>query len=149
MSTDETFSSPFSTQLITSCRRPVASSRLPSTLPWTCSGRQCTSLSPTMVKVRTLRIRMETPSLTPLQRRLHWIASCRAKNWLESCRACTLSRSYTSAMLLPSRTPTDVRRCSHFRTIIVLTGIPKAAPYDIMVNDGRVLDIDKDDWDRW
>ena len=24
-----------------------------------------------------------------------------------------------------------------------------AAPYEIMVNDGRVHDIDKDDWDRW
>ncbi|KIP11062.1 hypothetical protein PHLGIDRAFT_21941 [Phlebiopsis gigantea 11061_1 CR5-6] len=25
----------------------------------------------------------------------------------------------------------------------------RPAPYDIMVNDGRVHDIDKDDWDRW
>lgn len=24
-----------------------------------------------------------------------------------------------------------------------------AAPYDFMVTDGRVHDIDKDDWDRW
>ena len=33
--------------------------------------------------------------------------------------------------------------------IFTLTESSEAAPYDIMVNDGRVLDIDKDDWDRW
>ena len=27
--------------------------------------------------------------------------------------------------------------------------LPTAAPYDIMVRDGRVHDIDKDDLDRW
>ena len=26
---------------------------------------------------------------------------------------------------------------------------PRPAPYDILVSDGRVLDIDKDDLDRW
>ncbi|PSS05497.1 hypothetical protein PHLCEN_2v3779 [Hermanssonia centrifuga] len=26
---------------------------------------------------------------------------------------------------------------------------PRPAPYDIMVTDGRVHDIDKDDYDRW
>jgi hypothetical protein len=43
----------------------------------------------------------------------------------------------------------------HVRFLLVVTLIlepPRfhtAAPYDIMVNDGRVHDIDKDDFDRW
>lgn len=32
-------------------------------------------------------------------------------------------------------------------TLIVVCDI--AAPYDIMVTDGKVHDIDHEDWDRW
>ena len=31
----------------------------------------------------------------------------------------------------------------------IISNVEPAAPYDIMVTDGQVHDIDKDDWDRW
>ena len=99
----------------------------------------------------TSPIYLTTDRLHPKRKRLS-TESYRRPNSRASCPQRTLTHLFSSDTSSRIHTPSVVSSSSapfRFRRVYPPPVSPTAAPYNIMVRDGRVHDIDKDDLDRW